>query len=230
VDKYLLPISGFLTLCAFRLEQAQVMNRVNTEVRIIFVEDVPAEAALVRQALQKGGLAFQMQRVETREDFLRELTSQPPDVILSDHGLPSFDGFAALAVAHEKCPRVPFIFVTNALTREMELEKLAPGVTDFVLKSQLHLLAPILRRALGVTGTGRRSQWMQEERERIEGSLLALLAEYERAGGYLPICASCKRIRDGQDVWQPPEMFFRKYAGLKFTHGLCPDCVGKFKV
>ena len=72
------------------------------------------------------------------------------------------------------------------------------------------------------------SRWMQEERERIEGNLLALLAEYERAGGYLPICSSCKKIRDGQDVWQTPEVFFRKYAGLKFTHGICPDCIGKF--
>jgi CheY-like chemotaxis protein len=212
-----------------RLEQAQAMNHVNTKVHIIFVEDVPAEAALVRQALQSGGLAFQMQRVETREEFLRVLASQPPDVILSDHGLPAFDGFAALDIAHKQCPHVPFLFVTNALTRDMELEKLSPGVTDYVLKSQLNLLAPTIRRVLRGTETRPMSRWMQEERERIEWNLLALLAEYERAGGYLPICSSCKKIRDGQDMWQPPEVFFRKYAGLKFTHGLCPDCIGKFK-
>ena len=201
-----------------------------TEVRIVFVEDAPAEAALVEQALQRGGLAFHMQRVETREDFLRVLASQPPDVILSDHGLPSFDGFAALAVAHKQCPHVPFLFVTNALTREMEIEKLTPGVTDYVLKSQLHLLAPTICRVLREAETRPMSRWMQEERERIEGNLLALLVEYERAGGYLPICSNCKKIRDGQDVWQSPEIFFRKYAGLKFSHGLCPDCADKFKV
>ena len=206
------------------------MNRVNTKIHIVFVEDVPAEAASVRQALQSGGLAFQMQRVETREEFLRVLASQPPDVILSDHGLPAFDGFAALDIAHKQCPHVPFLFVTNALTRDMELEKLSPGVTDYVLKSQLHLLAPAIRRVLLETETRPMSRWMQEERERIEWNLLALLAEYERAGGYLPICSSCKKIRDGQDVWQPPEVFFRKFAGLKFTHGFCPDCIGKFKV
>ena len=203
---------------------------VNPEVRIVFIEDIPAEAALVEQALKRGGLAFRMQRVETKEDFLRVLALQPPDVILSDHGLPSFDGFAALDVAHKQCPHVPFLFVTNALQPQMEIEKLAPGVTDYVLKSQLHLLAPAIRRVLHVAETRPMSRWMQEERERIEGNLLALLAEYERAGGYLPICSSCKKIRDGQDVWQPPEIFFRQYAGLKFTHGLCPDCIGKFKM
>jgi CheY-like chemotaxis protein len=201
---------------------------VNSEVRIVFVEDVPAEAALVVQALQRGGLTFQMQRVETREDFLRALASDPPDVILSDHGLPEFDGFAALAVAHKEYPRVPFLFVTNALQRDMEIEKLAPGVTDYVLKSQLQLLAPTLRRVLRLPETSRTSGVEQEKLELIRKKLSALMEEYERAGGYLPICSSCKKIRDRQGLWLPPETFFRKHAGLEFTHGICPDCISKF--
>lgn len=218
-----------MTRCDFAVpNRRRRFNGLNQEVRIVFVEDVPADAALVEQALQRGGLAFQMRRVETREDFVRILASQPPDVILSDHGLASFDGFAALAVAREQCPHVPFLFVTNALTREMEIEKLSPGVLDYVLKSQLHLLAPAIRRNLHEAETRPVSRWMREERERIEGQLFLLLAEYERAGGYLPVCSSCKKMRDSEGVWQPPEIFFRKYAGLKFTHGLCPDCIGKF--
>jgi len=207
---------------------AQTVDCVNPEVRIVFIEDVPAEAALVVQALQRGGLAFQMRRVETREDFLHALASQPPDVILSDHGLPSFDGFAALAVAHKECPHVPFLFVTNALQRQMEIDKLVPGVTDYVLKSQLHLLAPTIRRVLHVPESPQTGGLKQEELEVIKEKLIALMEEYERAGGYLPICSSCKKIRDRQDEWQTPEMFFRKYVGLKFTHGICPDCIGKF--
>jgi CheY-like chemotaxis protein len=207
---------------------AQAINCVNPEVRIVFIEDVPAEAALVELALQWGGLAFQMQRVETREDFLRVLAKQPPDVILSDHGLPSFDGFAALAIAHQECPQVPFLFVTNALTRDMEIDKLMPGVTDYVLKSQLHLLAPAIRRVLHGTETPPAGGVNQEELRQIEEKLFALLEKYERAGGFLPICSSCKKIRDSQNEWHAPEMFFKKYAGLKFTHGICPDCIGKF--
>ena len=200
----------------------------NPEVRIVFIEDVPAEAVRVEQALQRGGLAFQMQRVETREDFLRVLALQPPDVILSDHGLPSFDGFAALDVAHKQCPQVPFLFVTNALHRQMESEKLAPGVTDYVLKSQLDLLAPTIHRVLHFTETPPPSGVKQEELESIQEKITALMEEYERAGGCLPICSNCKKIRDQNDEWQLPEVFFRKYAGLKFTHGICPDCIGKF--
>ena len=199
----------------------------NAAARIVFIEDVPADAALVEQALQRDGLICRVRRVETKEDFLRELESQIPDVILSDHGLPSFDGFTALNLSREKCPRVPFIFVTNALTRDMEIEKLAPGAADFVLKSQLHLLAPAVRRVLceAETPTGR---LLKAERDRIEEKLRGLLAEYERAGGFLPICSSCKKIRDRHGIWQPPEIFFRNHGGLKFTHGICPDCARDF--
>jgi DNA-binding NtrC family response regulator len=198
------------------------------EIRIVYVEDEPADAALVERALRREGLAFKLQRVDTREEFLRELTAQPPDVILSDHGLPAFDGFSALALAHEKCPDVPFIFVTNSLTWEMEIEKLAPGVTDFILKRQLESLAPTVRRALFHARIIREARLKQQEREESVVKLLALLAEYEPAGGFIPICASCKKIRDRDNVWQAPEIFFKKKLGLHFTHGICPDCIRQF--
>jgi len=91
-----------------------------TEIRILYLEDVAADALRVESQLRKSGLVFQSHRVESREAFLSQL-EPPPDIILSDHGLPSFDGFTALGMAREKCPDVPFIFVTNALTREMEI-------------------------------------------------------------------------------------------------------------
>jgi len=165
-----------------------------------------------------------VQRVETREDFLSALEAGPPDVILSDHSLPSFDGFAALALAREKCPQVPFLFVTNALTRQMEIEKLSPGVADYVPKSHLQHLTPAIWRALRQTNTLWSRRAGLNEREQVAEKILALLDEYEHLGGCLPICSQCKKIRDQHSHWQPPELFFLKYTGLKFTHGICPDC------
>jgi DNA-binding NtrC family response regulator len=196
------------------------------EIRIVFVEDVAADAAAVERALRDYGLSVQLQRVDSREAFIQELeSSRSPDVILSDHGLPSFDGFAALAIAHEKCPDVPFIFVTNALSWNMDIDKLAPGVTDFVQKRNLDNLAPTVRRALFHADILRQSKLKLANREATIEKLLALLAEYEPKGGYLPICANCKKIRDRHDKWHPPEVFFRDRLGLKFTHGICPDCI-----
>jgi PAS domain S-box-containing protein len=121
---------------------------VKREIQILFVEDVPTEVAIVNHELRKAGLVFRSRRVDTREAFLRELEHDPPDVILSDHGLPSFDGFTALAIARDKCPEVPFIFVTGSLGEQMTIETFESGASDYVLKSQLSKLGPAVLRTL----------------------------------------------------------------------------------
>jgi PAS domain S-box-containing protein len=121
---------------------------VKNEISILYVEDVPADAALVNHELRKGGLLFRTKRVDSKNEFIRDLEENPPDVILSDHGLPNFDGFAALAVARAKCPDVPFIFVTSSLGEEFAIETFESGATDYVLKKNLSKLVPVVQRAL----------------------------------------------------------------------------------
>lgn len=123
-------------------------TRVKKELRILFVEDLPADVGLVNHELHKLGRKFRTKRVESKEVFLREIERRQPDLILSDHGLPGFDGFAALAIAKSKCPGVPFIFVTNSCGEELAIETFESGATDYVLKSNLAKLAPAVKRAL----------------------------------------------------------------------------------
>src|SRR5687767_13332150 len=111
--------------------------------------------------LKAGGLAVDAKRVETREEFLREIQHRPPDLILSDHGLPSFDGFTALAIARDKCPDVPFIFVTSSLGEETAIETFESGATDYVLKKNLSKLVPAIQRAL--RGAEERAELRQKE-------------------------------------------------------------------
>jgi hypothetical protein len=46
--------------------------------------------------------------------------------------------------------------------------------------------------------------------------------------GLLPICASCKKIRDDQGYWNQLEIYIREHSEADFSHGLCPECVKKF--
>jgi PAS domain S-box-containing protein len=122
--------------------------RVKKEIRILFVEDVPADVVIVNHELRKAGLAFCSRRVDSKDAFLSELRNNPPDLILSDHGLPCFDGFTALAIARDKCPDVPFIFVTNSLGEETTIATFEGGATDYILKKDISKLAPAVLRAL----------------------------------------------------------------------------------
>ena len=112
------------------------------------MEDVPADVVIIDHALRKAGFVPHGKRVETRDDFISQLQLRRPDLIISDHGLPHFDGFAALAIAKDKCPEVPFIFVTGSLGEEMAIQTFENGATDYVLKSNLGKLGHTVRRAL----------------------------------------------------------------------------------
>jgi DNA-binding NtrC family response regulator len=186
-------------------------------IKILYLEDDPGDAARVEIKLRESGLVFDLQRVDTREGFLSGL-EPAPDVILSDHGLPTFDGLTAFGTARQKCPDVPFIFVTNALTREMEVEKLMGGVADYVRKNELDYLAVAMQHAL------REAKEQQMRKQRMKDFFKTHLEETQM----LPICSSCKKIRDKHNQWQSLEKFFLEYLNIHFTHGLCPDCAPKF--
>lgn len=170
--------------------------------------------------LHKAGLVTEIHRADTKNAFIQGL-EQKPDVILSDHGLPAFDGLSALRVARDQCPEVPFIFVTNALSREMEVEKLMGGVTDYVRKSQLDYLPIAVLHAL------HEAEERHSQRQRL-ADILNVPANKETH--YLPICSSCKKIRDENDKWKQPELFLLEHLNLNFTHSVCPDCAGKFRL
>src|SRR6185436_24507 len=101
------------------------------------IEDEAHDAELAQHTLRQGGFEFAFKRVDTKDEFLQQLRQFEPNVILSDHGLPAFDGFSALHLAQANCPDVPFIFVTGSLGEEMAINALKSGATDFVLKNRL---------------------------------------------------------------------------------------------
>lgn len=67
----------------------------------------------------------------------------------------------------------------------------------------------------------------ETERERLIADLQDALANVKRLRGLLPICASCKKIRDDQGYWHQVEHYMRDHAEVEFSHGICPQCVAK---
>lgn len=135
------------------------------------IEDEVQDAELAQHTLRHGGFDFSFKRVDTEDAFMHELEHFKPSIILSDHGLPQFDGFAALNLAKQTCPDVPFIFVTGSLGEEMAIKALKSGATDFVLKHHLTTLPPAVHRALNQAE-------FQMQRKRAEEALLVSEERY----------------------------------------------------
>jgi PAS domain S-box-containing protein len=136
--------------------------------RVIVLEDNPADAELIELELHRNGLEVACQRAVSRTDFMNALRSDTPDLVLADYTLPGFDGMSALRMLREQHPDTPFIFVSGSLGEERAIEALKSGATDYVLKDRLERLPAVVRRALS------------ESRERYERRQAELALEEQR--------------------------------------------------
>ena len=110
------------------------------ELDILIIEDAALDAELIEDELRDGGVRFRSRRIQTREEFLAELKSARPDIILSDFTLPHFDALEALSLLRKLSLEIPFILVTGTRSEEVAVECIREGADDYILKASLKRL------------------------------------------------------------------------------------------
>jgi PAS domain S-box-containing protein len=148
----------------------------DSSLSILLLEDDVSDAEIIQGTLETDGIECQVRRVDTRDDFCAALEQAGFDLILADFTLPCFDGISALRIALQKCPEVPFIFVSGTLGEELAIDALKIGATDYVLKERLARLASAVRRALRESKARAERKQAVEQLRRSE----AFLAEGQR--------------------------------------------------
>jgi diguanylate cyclase (GGDEF)-like protein len=121
---------------------------VRAELRILIVEDVPAEAEIAAYHVKSAGIGCTWRRVERESDFREALLGWRPDMVISDFTLPEFDGMEALAIAVSIAPDTPFLFLSGTIGEERAIKALKCGAVDYVLKSNPARIGPAVQRAL----------------------------------------------------------------------------------
>jgi signal transduction histidine kinase/CheY-like chemotaxis protein len=117
------------------------------ELKILHLEDNAADAELIKRTLKRSPLQCEILNVDTAEAFREALQRQAYDVILSDSGIPGYDGRAALLFAHQNRPGTPFIVVSGNVEEAPVLSgELQPAAQ--VAKSHLETLAQTIRKSL----------------------------------------------------------------------------------
>lgn len=140
--------------------------------RILMLEDNPGDAQLNEEHLIDEGFSLESRRVQTEADFLEELKSFRPDIIIADYRLPGFDGFTALHHVQEQHPFIPFIIVSGYLEEEAAVSLLKAGAADYIVKNRLARLGSSVRNALEMKKA-------REERARAEEALRESYQELE---------------------------------------------------
>jgi diguanylate cyclase (GGDEF)-like protein/PAS domain S-box-containing protein len=137
-------------------------------IRILHLEDDPADAELVRHFIKKSGIDALWTDATGKNDFLAALQDEALSIILADASLPGFDGDAALNIAREKRPEVPFVFVSGQMQEDAAIEALRSGATDYVFKTNLQRLGPVVRRALDEAQARRTQQEYAQALARLQ--------------------------------------------------------------
>ena len=119
----------------------------STPIRVLILEDDPADAELMVRELRQSGIAVQVERVDTETDFIARLTPEP-DLILSDFALPQFGGLEALRLVRSRGLDVPFIIVSGSIGENVAVEALREGADDYLLKDRTARLGPAALQAL----------------------------------------------------------------------------------
>lgn len=89
----------------------------------------------------------------------------------------------------------------------------------------LHSISEALKTAESELVERRKTEALLRERN---AELTSALADVKTLHGMLPICCSCKKIRDDKNYWHQVESYISERSNAEFTHGYCPDCVKKY--
>ncbi|HTB83328.1 MAG TPA: PAS domain S-box protein [Candidatus Sulfotelmatobacter sp.] len=136
--------------------------------RILHLEDNPADALLVRDLLEYEGVPAQIRHTRNRAEFLAALPAEKWDLMISDYKLPDCTGLDALKIVRAQLPDLPFILMSGTIGEHAAIESLKAGATDYVLKHNRERLPSAVRRAIAESAERALRQETQEELKRSE--------------------------------------------------------------
>ena len=108
--------------------------------KILHLEDMATDAELVGIEIKRAKIGFQKLDVDNKADYVKALDEYQPDIILSDHSLPSFNSVEALDILKQKALNIPFILVTATISEEFAVNIMKQGATDYILKDRMQRL------------------------------------------------------------------------------------------
>jgi DNA-binding response OmpR family regulator len=217
---------------------------------ILVVDDTPVNLKLLVATLTADG--YHVLAADSGELALASVAACLPELILLDIRMPGLNGFEVCRRLREKDESrdIPVVFISASEESTERVEGLRLGAVDFINKPfhreellarvQTHLELRRLRVRLEQQADSLRQaneqlqsditarKRTEAERDQLIQNLREALANVKSLSGLLPICASCKKIRDDKGYWNQVETYIQKNSAAKFSHGMCPDCLKKW--
>ncbi len=197
------------------------MSGSETTSSILVVEDDVSVATVLESRLESFGYRI-CGVVNNGPDAIDAAFRRHPDLVLMDILLEG--GMNGIEAAHEISNRsdVPIIFLSCLGEREVIDDALRTNPYGYMVKPYDN---GELRSTIEIALVRHQAA---QERERLIQQLEQALHQVKQLSGLLPICSSCKKIRDHQGSWHPIETYISSRTEANFSHGLCPNCIADY--
>ena len=190
---------------------------------VLLIEDDPADAQLIMEILrEEPENAMEILHVDNLAQGLKALARGGIDIVLLDLTLPDSSGYNTFITLQKQVTTIPIIVLTGMDDKEMAIRIVQEGAQDYLVKSLVDYT--MLARSIRYSIERKRTLL---EKDQLIGQLRETLADVKTLSGLLPICASCKHIRDDKGYWHQVESYIQQHSSAVFTHGLCPKCAQK---
>ena len=142
--------------------------------------------------------------------------------------MPDINGLEACKTIKgtERLHDIPIIMITAKSEAAILQQAFSVGANDYITKpvNRMELLART-NSALALKQEMDRRKLRERELQESNVALQQALKEVKVLRGFIPICASCKKIRNDQGAWQLLEEYLYEHSEAEFSHGICSDCM-----
>jgi len=189
----------------------------DSSLKILIIDNNVQDLSKVVDILTSSTLAdFDIMTTSSIDETKHLLQEVSFDAIVSELYFPDSQGIDTLEFLRSFHDTMPILFLTNSESAELALETVKRGAQDFINKK--HLFTFELDRAI----------LYAIERASVLRQLLDAREHISMLQGLIPICTSCKKIRDDNGYWAKIEQYFSEHIDAHFTHSLCPGCAEDF--
>jgi len=196
------------------------------DIKVLVTDDDSNLLLLQTMLLEEAG--YQVFQAASGQECLDAVAAHRPDIVLLDVMLPDMTGLDVCRKikADDTFHGIFVILVSGVLVSpEFQADGLDTGADGYMTKPLNN--AEFLARVRSVVRMKRAEDALREQ-EREQNVLISklhkALAEIKTLTGFLPICVSCKKIRDDHRYWDHLEAYISKHSDAVLTHGVCPQC------
>lgn len=195
-------------------------------ISVLYVEDELVTRSAVARMLKRRVL--NVYEAENGQEGLDLFKQYRPDIVISDIKMPVMNGMDMSKEIKALDKNSKIILTTAHSDASVLINSIEVGIDKYIMKplDMAYLFSSVEKCAENIM-LEKKLQQQNRDKDELIVKLQEALEKVKKLSGLLPICSSCKKIRNDEGYWKQIEGYISEHSEAEFTHSICPDCFKK---